>query len=260
MQSTKWRTSISKFDADGVTIRGYRIQDMMENLDFGGSLFVLFQGRLPSKQEARLINAVLISVMDHGIVVPTAVGRIVAASGVPIQACVAAGILTIGDFHGGAGEELAKKVAGWVAEAQKNAKPADVMAREIVSEARRAGQRVEGFGHPLHPVRDERVTALVRMTRDLGLLGPHLQLLLEIEKIIASAASKPVPLNIDGAMSGILCDMGFDWRVTRAFVFVPRAAGIAAHAVEEVVRERKWRKVASDDEISYDGPEARSIG
>src|SRR3981189_3117013 len=101
MKSHKWRTGISKFDADGVTIRGYRIQDMMENLDFGSSLFVLFQGRLPSEPEGCLINAVLVSVLDHGIVAPTAVGRIVAASGVPIQASVAAGILTIGDIHGG---------------------------------------------------------------------------------------------------------------------------------------------------------------
>ena len=53
--------------------------------------------------------------------------------------------------------------------------------------------------------------------------------------------------------------IGFDWRLGRAFIFVPRAAGLAAHAVEEATRERGWRKIASGDEIDYDGPASREL-
>jgi hypothetical protein len=33
-------------------IRGYGIQDLMDKLDFGSALFVLFQGRLPEPAKA----------------------------------------------------------------------------------------------------------------------------------------------------------------------------------------------------------------
>src|SRR5689334_9026845 len=114
----KWRTAVSDFNDEGATIAGYRIQDLMENLDFGASLFVLYQQRIPSAAEAKMLNAVLVSVLDHGIVAPYAVTRIVAASGVPLQACVAAGILTIGDVNGGAGQEIGRKLGEWMKEAK----------------------------------------------------------------------------------------------------------------------------------------------
>jgi citrate synthase len=255
----KWRTAVSDFNDEGATIAGYRIQDLMENLDFGASLFVLYQQRVPSAAEAKMLNAVLVSVLDHGIVAPSAVTRIVAASGVPLQACVAAGILTIGDVHGGAGQEIGRKLGEWVKEAKAAGQTAAQKAESIVVESRRSGHRIEGYGHPLHPIRDSRVDCLIKICRELKLAGPHLELALAIEDQIASRAKKRIPLNIDGAMASILTDLGFDWRLARLFVFVPRAAGIAAHAVEEVERERGWRKIASPYEIDYDGPPVRDF-
>ena len=86
-----WRTAISNYDEGTITIGGYRVKDMMRHLDFGGAMFVLCQQRVPSAAEAKLLNALMISVLDHGIVAPSAIARIIAASGVPLQACAAAG-------------------------------------------------------------------------------------------------------------------------------------------------------------------------
>jgi citrate synthase/citryl-CoA lyase len=61
-------------------------------------------------------------------------------------------------------------------------------------------------------------------------------------------------MNIDGAIAAIVSDLGFDWRIGRVFIAAPRAAGLAAHAVEEATRERGWRKIASPEDIDYDGP------
>ena len=80
---------------------------------------------------------------------------------------------------------------------------------------------------------------------------------LHAKPMCITKSRKRIPLNIDGVISGILCDLGLDWRLARAFVFVPRAADIAARAVEEVVREHGWRVVATADEIEYDGPAPR---
>jgi citrate synthase len=63
-------------------------------------------------------------------------------------------------------------------------------------------------------------------------------------------------MNQDGAIGALGLDMGFDWRLLRALAFMPRSAGLAVHAVEEMTRESGWRHVP-DDEITYDGPPKR---
>lgn len=252
-----WRTAISDYDEGSIQIGGYRVRDLMRNLDFGGAIFVLCQQRLPTPAQAKLVNAVLISVIDHGIVAPSAISRIIAASGVPLQACAAAGILSIGDVHGGAGEQVARRLTEQVLSAKEKGFSMADKAREIVTIARSKKERIEGYGHPLHPVSDERVETLVTLARELDLVGPHLELALAIADEIKQQSGRTIPLNVDGAMAGVLMDLGFDWRITRMFVFVPRAAGISAHAVEETVRERGWRVIAKHDDIDYDGPAVR---
>lgn len=259
-QKKPWRTAISRFSSESVEIAGYKHEELMRKVDFAGSLFVLYQQRMPRPAEAKLLNAMLISVVDHSIVASSAVTRIVAASGVPLQASVAAGILTIGDIHGGAGQELSRRLEEWVREAQRDKVSLREKATQIVRALRQAGERLEGYGHPLHPKGDARVDTLVAMTRELKLVGPHLQIALDISEAIQVASEKALPLNIDGVIAALASDLGFNWRLGRAFIFVPRAAGLAAHAMEEATREKGWRKIASPEDIDYDGPGPRSVG
>ena len=259
-QKKPWRTAISRFSSESVEIAGYKHEELMRKVDFAGSLFVLYQQRMPRPAEAKLLNAMLISVVDHSIVASSAVTRIVAASGVPLQASVAAGILTIGDIHGGAGQELSRRLEEWVGEAHRDKVSLGEKATQIVQALRQAGERLEGYGHPLHPKGDARVDTLVAMARELKLVGPHLQIALDISEAIQVASGKALPLNIDGVIAALASDLGFNWRLGRAFIFVPRAAGLAAHAMEEATREKGWRKIASPEDIDYDGPGPRSVG
>ncbi|MGE4240178.1 citryl-CoA lyase [Ramlibacter sp.] len=258
MSKTPWRTAIADFDKDHIRIAGYAIGDLMRNLDFGGSLFVLMQQRIPSAAEAKIVNAILVSVLDHGIVAPSVAARVVAASGVPIQACVAAGIMTIGDVHGGAGQELARRLIDWVKEAKQEGIELPEQARRIVAAARERKKYVEGFGHPLHPRIDERTDTTLAMAHELGVAGPHVQLVELIAAEIEKQTGRSIPVNVDGAMASVLMDLGFDWRAVRMFVFVPRAAGVSAHVVEEQMRERGWRVVADETDTHYDGPAPRA--
>jgi citrate synthase len=231
----------------------------MRRLDFASCMFLLFQQKLPTPQQGRLLNAMLVSVIDHSIVATSAVTRIVSASGVPIQACVAAGIMTVGDIHGGAGADLSRRLEGWVQEARAAGQSIDDKAREVAAGLRERGERLDGLGHPLHPKGDVRVDTLVAMARELGLEGPHLGLALGLSRLLGEAAGRALPLNIDGVIAALASDLGFDWRLGRALIFVPRSAGLAAHAVEEAQRERGWRKVADPDDIDYDGPSSRAF-
>jgi len=244
MSQPFWRTALSAIEPNKILIRGYRVQDLMEHCSFGDVIYLTFKGELPAHNEGRLIEMIVVSSTDHSFLAPSIdATRFVASGGVPLQASVAAGILSLGDHHGGAIEQCAKLL-------QENV-PDGVSAQEIVHDFRLRKRRVPGFGHPLHE-RDPRTLMLVAKAKEWNLAGRHLEL---VESI---ATELRLPANIDGAISGIISDMEIPWQYGRAFFIIPRAVGLAAHAVEETTRERPFRAIDMKD-VTYDGPPERAI-
>ena len=100
-----WRTAIVNKDETHIWLRGYDITQLMSRASFASVLFLLHKNRLPTDGEERLFNALLIASADHGSGAPSCATARLAASGnrESLSAAVAAGILAIGDVHGGAG-------------------------------------------------------------------------------------------------------------------------------------------------------------
>jgi citrate synthase len=187
---------------------------------------------------------IAVSSTDHSFLAPSIdATRFVASGGVPLQASVAAGILSLGDHHGGAIEQCAKLLQDSV--------QAGIAAARITADYRSRKQRVPGYGHPLHD-RDPRTLMLAAKAKEWRLAGAHL----ELAESIASEIK--LPLNIDGVISGIISDMGILWHYGRAFFIIPRIVGLAAHAVEETTRERPFRAIDMKD-VVYDGPPERDL-
>src|SRR4249920_561534 len=138
-----WRTSLSAVEPNKILIRGYRVEELMEHCSFGDIIYLTFKGELPSGHEGRLIEMIVVSSTDHSFLAPSIdATRFVASGGVPLQASVAAGILSLGDHHGGAIEQCAKMLQESI--------PAAISASDIVAGYRSRKQRVPGFGHPWH--------------------------------------------------------------------------------------------------------------
>src|SRR5260370_20158125 len=194
MSQPFWRTSLSAVEPNKILIRGYRVQDLMENCSFGDVIYLTFKGELPAGNEGRMIEMIAVSSTDHSFLAPSInATRFVASGGVPLQAAVAAGIISLGDHHGGAIEQCAKLLQESVASIPSIK---DVRtAREIVADFRARHQRVPRFGHPWHD-RDPRTLTLVAKAKEWNLAGPHLAL---IESL---AAELRLPANIDGVISG----------------------------------------------------------
>ena len=245
-----WKTSLSAVEPNKILIRGYRVQDLMERCSFGDVIYLTFKGELPAGNEGRMIEMIAVSSTDHSFLAPSIdATRFVASGGVPLQAAVAAGVISLGDHHGGAIEQCARLLQESVASIPsiKDARTA----REIVSDFRARHQRVPGFGHPWHD-RDPRTLTLVAKAKEWNLAGSHLEL---IESI---GAELRLPPNIDGVISGIISDLGISWQYGRAFFIIPRVVGLAAHAVEEATRERPFRAIDIKD-VAYDGPPERDL-
>jgi citrate synthase len=253
-----WRTSIVDAGPDHIRIRGHDVLELMQRSTFTDVIFLLHHDRLPSIEERRLIDAILIGVADHGAGAPSCAAARLAASGnrQSPAAAIAAGVLTIGDEHGGAGSGCMELISAGIARARRDGLSLDATALQMVDEAKSAKTRLPGFGHRVHSKIDPRVAVLFKMAEDSKLEGDGIAFARSLEAAVR-VRIKPIPLNIDGALAAILVDLGLPSMVGKLLFIVGRVAGLSAEVLEEYTREKPMRiKVP----VQYDGVPPKQNG
>src|SRR5579862_8652050 len=133
-----WRTAIATSDAENIWIRGYDIAALMKEATFVDTIYLLHRGRLPDRNERRLLDAILIAVADHGAGAPSCAAARLVASGnrQSLSAAIAAGVLAIGDEHGGAGSASMEMIHSGVERARHEAISLAEAAARTVEEAK----------------------------------------------------------------------------------------------------------------------------
>ena len=97
-----WKTALTHIESNKVLVRGYPLDEIMGRLTFGQAIYLLLMGEVPSAGIGSLMEAILVSFIDHGATPPsTLAARNTATTGAPLRACVAAGVLGFGRFHVG---------------------------------------------------------------------------------------------------------------------------------------------------------------
>jgi citrate synthase len=238
--------------------KGYRQQDLMGNIPFPQVVYLLITGELPSKAHGKMMDAILTACIDHGVTSPSPMAaRVVASGGVPLPSAVAAGILSIGDAHGGAIEKGARFMQAGVKRMKEEDCSVDNMAKTLVAESREKHERILGFGHRVHS-EDPRTVRLFALADELGVASDHIQLAKAIEEELMVSLGKKLPINVDGAIAAVISDMDLDWRLGKAFFLLGRVAGLTAQVYEEQTRFKPMRKMFSVD-CEYDGPKERDL-
>jgi len=255
MSDVLWRTGVAG-QTDGKTvIRGYPLQELMGNVGFSDAIYLVLKGELPTEPESRMMNAMLTACIDHGIAPPSVVAaRTVFSGGNSLNSAVAAGALTLGDFHGGAIEQCMKLFRELVTEDTPDIK---ALANDKVAEFRAAKRRFPGFGHKLYK-RDPRTVRMLELAEKYGFGGPYIGFAVAVQDALEETMGRSMPLNVDGAIAAILCDMGFDWKVGKGFFIIARIPGVVAHIVEEWGREKPFRRLPEGAYV-YDGHPLRSV-
>lgn len=256
--SGRWKTALAYGDTDRVVIRGYDLTELVGNISFPAAILLLATSELPSEGQAKTLEAMLVSVIDHGIVPSSIVTRYLASSGTPLQAAVAGGVMSFGDIYGGASEQLAEQIAAHRPAVEAQLTSAAEAGAAIVAHFTGLGSRVPGYGHALHPHGDPRVPRLYAIADVNGVTGIASVIATAVEDALAARKGRRVHMNQDGALAALGLDLGLDWRLARALAFIPRTAGLSVHAVEEMTREAGWRHVP-DSEVDYDGPPPRPL-
>jgi succinyl-CoA synthetase alpha subunit len=252
-----WHSGITRIQPNKVAVRGYDIAELMGQVSFGAAVYLILTGELPSPAVARLMDAILVSSIDHGATPPSALSaRNVASTGATLSASVAAGIMSINRHHGGAIEDCARQLKTIADRAARDSISLQEAATRALRTMSEAGERMSGFGHRVH-TKDPRTARLFELAREAGVDGVHMQAARAVEKAFADA-KKSLPINVDGAIGAILADLGMPPPAFNGIFMIARTPGLIAHVIEEQTRERPMRRI---DPVNhgYDGPPTRNL-
>ncbi len=231
------RTRIGWSDPDRITVAGRDLPaELMGRLSLTELAFLLITGVEATPAQRRMLDAVLVSLADHGFT-PSALSTRLTYTGAPesVQGAVAAGLLGAGSVFLGPAGDTAQFLADALAE---HAGPRDdaALARiadDSVAQRRAAGLRIPGLGHPVHRDGDPRTPRLYALAAEEDLLGDHLRLLQAVADASARASGRALPINGAGAGGAALVDAGLPPGSVRGFVLIGRTAGLVAHLAEE---------------------------
>src|SRR5882724_10115959 len=103
----------------------------MGKVSFGAAVYLILTGKLPDEKTGRLMDAILVSSIDHGATPPsTLAARTVASSGASLSQSVAAAIMSINKHHGGAIEDCARYLASLIKKSAESNRTLDDIAGE----------------------------------------------------------------------------------------------------------------------------------
>jgi citrate synthase len=220
---------------DSITVRGRDLStELLGKIDLGGMAFLEIKGRLPTPQEAEVFNALLVTLVEHGMTPQAMVARLVnLAAPEALQGAVAAGLCGVGSVFAGGSEQTAKMLQTAVQNGTKGVSIPD-MAAAIVDDFVTRRQPIPGIGHPLHKPIDPRTPGLFAIAERNGFRGRHIELLEKVSQLAESRLQRELPINATGANGAILCELDFSWRICRGIAVISRAVGLVGHIAEEM--------------------------
>lgn len=254
----KWKTAITRVEPNKLLIRGYRLDEMIGRLTFAEVVYLILRGDLPSQAVSQVLNAILVSSVDHGATPPsTLAARTVASTGASFNAALAAGVLSINRHHGGAIESCMQVIREAVELKKSAGLSAGEAAAEVVGSRRKKGQKLPGYGHRVH-TDDPRTARLFALARETGLAGEYVEMAGAIQEAFARETGKELPVNVDGAIAALLCEMAFPAELANAVFIMARIPGLTAHVFEEMTTQKPMRRISPTDH-EYSGPEERKL-
>ena len=243
-----WGTSVSRIEPGVIELRGRPVQELIGSTSLVSMIWLMIRGSLPAPAEEALLEAALVSSVDHGPHAPSiAAARMAATCGVGLNTALATGVGMLGDSHGGAGEQVVELLTEICAGERGGAggqggEDLAAATARVLTAWRARSPYVPGFGHRFHlvdPRRDPLLSMVARAADDGVVAGRYLAAALAVEAALNQGRTRPVPMNIDGATGVIYAELGFAPPLARGLFALSRSVGILAHAWEETQQGRR---------------------
>src|SRR5215210_3702340 len=247
---------ISQAYPDRVEVRGRDLTgDLMGRLSFTGYFHLLLTGDEPTEDQRFFLDLLLVAIAEHGMMPTNVAARMtLAADPGSLQGAVAAGILGCGPVILGTSELCATLLVE--AQAQVAAgETAEHVAADAARTVREAGDRLPGFGHPVHRPLDPRAERILELADERGVSGPHVALTRHLRDAAAEAWGRPLTMNVAMPIAAVMLDLGFSPATVKSVPILARTASLLAHLAEERERPSGFRMAAAAEEaIAYEPP------
>jgi citrate synthase len=230
---TRPTTGICGYDADSILVRGSDlVTDLMGQVSFTELLLLQALGQRPSPLQVTIVDAVMVTIMEHGLV-PSAVVTRLTHYGAPesFQGAVVAGLLGVGDRYAGTASECGAVLERIVAARPDQRRAAAVAELQRYRSIKRP---VPGFGHPIHQALDPRVERLIAIVREAGAAGDYIDAMYLLQDTLRTELGRPLVTNISAAMGAVLAEAGVPSGMMRGIVLTARCAGLVGHLFEEM--------------------------
>jgi citrate synthase len=224
-------SAICRSSADNIAVHGLDLTNqILGKVSLGQMAFLEIYGRLPTVQECRVFESLIVALVEHGLT-PSVLAARLTYLGAPesFQGAIAAGLSGLGNTFVGSVEGAARLLQ----ESPPNAEPAPA-ARTIVEGFRARKAIVPGIGHPLHKDVDPRSERIFEIAREEGFSGAHVRLMRQVAIEASEAFGRHLPVNVSGAIGAVATELGLDWRICRGIGVVARSIGLVAHLFEEI--------------------------
>jgi len=246
----KRRSRIAQAYPDRVEVRGRDLTgELMGQVTFTEYFHLLLTGREPTEDQRFFLDLLLVAIAEHGMMPTNVAARMtLAADPGSLQGALAAGMLGAGPVVLGTSEECARLLVAGVAEGRD--------AAAVVRDLRAAGDRVPGFGHPVHRPVDPRAERILELADERGVSGACVAYARSLRDAVGAAWDKPLPMNVALPIAAVLLDLGYSVETVKTVPLLARTAGLLAHLVEE--REEPIGLVlasAAEDAVEYGAPE-----
>ena len=262
--STAWTTNLTSISPNRILVRGYRLDDLMGRVSFGDAIYLLLTGDLPSSSVSRLMEAMLVSFIDHGATPPSTLAALnTVTTGASIRGAVAAGVLGFGRHHGGTAVACRTLLDEGLEIARGGATVAEAAAQLVNRLVAADDIPPPGFGHRFHTI-DPRAARLLQLAHELEVDHGYTQMLRAISQALVrheALKGREIGVNIDGAIAAVCGNLGLPPDVADALLIISRVPGLTAHVLEEQGRRREapMRAIDPTKQRSSDGPPERRL-
>ena len=219
---------------DRVEVRGRDLcGDLMGRLSFTEYFHLLLTGREPTDDQRFFLDLLLVAIAEHGMMPTNVAARMtLAADPESLHGAVAAGILGCGPVILGTSESCARLLEAAQERVASGGAPAAV-ADEMAGEIHASGDKLPGFGHPVHRPLDPRAERILELADAREVSGPHVLLARCFRDGVAKAWNKPLTMNVSMPIAAVMLDLGFSSTAVKAVPILARTAGLLAHLAEE---------------------------
>lgn len=259
-----WTTDIIDIKPGRIGVRGYPIQDLIGQISFPQMIWLMLRGELPNAGQAALLEAALVSAVDHGPQAPSiSISRMSVTCGVELNNAMASAINVLAGIHGGAGQQCMELYFDIARRIDAGAELAAAVEAGLDAFVAEHGKVIPGFGHRFHPV-DPRSVKLIPMVEEAakaGVIGGRFAAIgRQVEATLEARKGKRIPMNIDGATAVIYAELGFAAELGRGLFILSRSVGILAHAWEQSQQGGRIKgPMPPSIPYTYTGPAQREV-